>query len=59
MTLKSLPLSIAIILGSTSTAHALTVDELAAQFEAYKKQQDVKFSQLSSENSQLKHQNQY
>ncbi len=58
MKIKSLPLSIAIILGSTSAAQALTVDELAAQFESYKKQQEVKFNQLSSENSQLKQQNQ-
>ena len=58
MTLKSLPLCIAIILGSTSSAQAITVDELAAQFETYKKQQDIKFNQLSSENSQLKQQNQ-
>ena len=58
MILKSLPLTIAIVLNSTSIAQAITVDELAAQFEAYKKQQDVRFNQLSSENSQLKHQNQ-
>ena len=39
MKMKSLPLSIAILLGSTSVAQAITVDELAAQFEAYKKTQ--------------------
>ncbi|KAF3977508.1 MAG: porin [Methylococcales symbiont of Iophon sp. n. MRB-2018] len=39
------------------TAQALTVEELAAQFESYKKQQDVRFEQLSSENAQLKQQN--
>ena len=58
MKIKLLPLSIAIILGSTSTVQAITVDELAAQFEAYKKQQDVRFDQMSSENSRLRQQNQ-
>ena len=58
MKIKTLPLSIAIILSSTSIAQAITADELAAQFETYKKQQDLRFNQLSSENSQLKQQNQ-
>lgn len=58
MKIKFLPLSIAILLGSTSAAQAITVDELAAQFEAYKKTQDVKFDRLSSSNSALKRQNQ-
>lgn len=58
MKLKLLPFSIAILLGSTTNVQALTVDELAAQFEAYKKVQDAKFEQLSSENAQLQLQNQ-
>jgi uncharacterized protein YlxW (UPF0749 family) len=58
MKLTPLPLSIAILLSSTSIAQALTVDELAAQFEAYKKVQDAKFEQLSSKNAQLQLQNQ-
>lgn len=41
----------------SGTAHALTVEELAAQFEAYKKEQDSKFEQLSAENRSLKQQN--
>jgi len=57
MPLKTLSYSIALIIGSTSLAHAMTVDELAAQFETYKKQQAIKFNQLSTENSQLKQQN--
>ncbi|MCK5478519.1 MAG: hypothetical protein KAI44_06355 [Methylococcales bacterium] len=56
--MKSLPLSIAILLGSTSVAQAITVDELAAQFEAYKKTQDAKFDRLGSANTALKQQNQ-
>lgn len=58
MKLNPLSVAIALLIGSTSTAQALSVDELAAQFEAYKKVQDTKFNQLSSENSQLKQQNQ-
>ena len=57
MKLKTLPLSITLLLSSTSIAHALTVEELAAQFESYKKQQAVKFEQLSTENKQLKQKN--
>lgn len=56
MKLSPLTCTIALLLG-TSTAHALTVDELAAQFETYKKQQDIKFDRLSSENTALKKQN--
>ena len=58
MKFKSLPLAIAMILGSSSAAQALTVDELATQFEAYKKQQNIRFDRLSSENATLKQQNQ-
>ncbi len=58
MKLKKLSATFAFILGSISTAQALTVDELAAQFETYKIQQDIKFKQLSSENAALKQQNQ-
>lgn len=59
MKIKSIPLSIAIILGSSSSViQALTVDELATQFEAYKKEQNIKFERLSSENAALKKQNQ-
>ncbi len=56
MKLKHLPL--ALFLSTSSTAHALTVEELAEQFEAYKKEQDIKFDNLSSENASLKQQNQ-
>jgi len=56
--MKPLSLAITLLLGTSSSVHALTVDELAAQFESYKKQQDVKFNQLSSENTLLKQQNQ-
>jgi len=55
--MKLLSLSIALLLGASSTAQALTVDELAAQFESYKKQQDAKFEQLRSENADLKQKN--
>ncbi len=58
MTFKSLPLAISILLGSATAAHALTVDELAAQFEAYKKVQEKRFDQLNNENNYLKRQNQ-
>jgi hypothetical protein len=40
-------------------AQALTVEELAAQFEDFKKSQTEKFDQLSSENTSLKQQNQH
>jgi len=53
MKIKSLSLSIGLLLGSVTIAHALTVDELAAQFEAYKKVQDRKFDQLNNENNYL------
>ncbi len=56
--MKQLPLTIALLLGTSTSVHALTVDELARQFESYKKQQETKFEQLSSENSSLKRQNQ-
>lgn len=55
---KKLSLTIALLVGATSSVQALTVDELAAQFEAYKKQQNVRFNQLSQENQTLKQQNQ-
>jgi hypothetical protein len=55
---KKLSLAIALLAGSASSVQALTVDELAAQFEAYKKQQDVRFNQLNEENQSLKKQNQ-
>lgn len=58
MKLNTLSFSIAILLGSTSAAQALSVEELADQFEAYKKEQDVRFNQLSNENSSLKKENQ-
>ncbi|MCK5830687.1 MAG: hypothetical protein KAH20_10325 [Methylococcales bacterium] len=58
MKLKSLSLSITILLGSTSIAQAITVEELAEQFEAYKKVQDTRFNQLTSENDSLKKENQ-
>ncbi|MDQ7091001.1 MAG: porin [Methylococcales bacterium] len=41
----------------TSTAHAITADELAVQFEAYKKQQAIALEKISRENSSLKQQN--
>jgi len=56
--MKKLSFTIALLLGTSTSVQALTVDELAAQFEAYKKQQNAKFEQLSSENSSLKQQNQ-
>jgi len=43
---------------SLPAAQAMTVEELAAQFESYKIQQDAKFKKLSSENAQLIQQNQ-
>jgi regulator of replication initiation timing len=54
-----LSLSIALLLGTSSMAQALTVEELAAQFEGFKKSQTEKFDQLSSENTALKQQNQH
>ncbi len=41
---------------STSAVNALTIDELAAQFESYKKSQNAQFDQLRTENLQLKQQ---
>ncbi len=55
--MKKLSYSIALLLGTSMPVQALTVDELAAQFESYKKQQSVKFDQLSTENAHLKAQN--
>ena len=52
-----IPIAITALL-SLPAAQAMTVEELAAQFESYKIQQDAKFKQLSSENAQLKQQNQ-
>lgn len=45
------------ILAATSPAYAITVDELAEQFEAYKTQQAEEFSKLREENQQLKSKN--
>lgn len=56
--MKKISFAVALLLAASTSAQALTVDELAAQFEAYKKQQNAKFEQLSSENSALKQQNQ-
>ena len=53
---KSLLISIA-FLSALPTAHALSVDELAGQFEQYKQQQESRFQQLNSQNQQLKNQN--
>jgi cell division protein FtsB len=53
---RALPL-IAMLFLCLPTAQAMTVDELAAQFESYKKQQDARFEKLSTENVQLKQQN--
>jgi len=55
--MKLLPYTIALLLGTSLPAQALTVDELAAQFESYKKQQAAKFEKLSVENKNLKEQN--
>jgi hypothetical protein len=44
-------------LGTTTTANAMTVDELAAQFEAYKKQQAVELEKIRQKNDDLKAQN--
>ncbi|MCK5889153.1 MAG: hypothetical protein KAG19_04350 [Methylococcales bacterium] len=57
MQIKHISLSIALLLGTVSTAQAITVEELAEQFESYKKSQAIKFKQLSGENSSLKQQN--
>ena len=57
MKINYLPLSIALLLGTSPMAQALTVEELAAQFEEYKKTQAEKFDRLSSENVSLKQQN--
>lgn len=46
------------LLSCSMPSMAMTVQELAAQFEAYKKQQAEKFEQLSHENALLKEQNQ-
>lgn len=58
MKINYLPLSIALLLGTSPLAQALTVEELAAQFEDYKKSQADKFDRLRSENITLKQQNQ-
>lgn len=57
MKLLQQSLSIAFLLSINSNAQALTVDELAAQFESYKQQQEAKINQVISENKQLKSQN--
>jgi phosphate-selective porin len=57
MSLKPILLIASTLLINLSIAQAMTVDELAAQFESYKKQQDAKFEKLSSENTQLRQQN--
>ncbi len=46
------------LLCSPVLAHAMTVDELAAQFEAYKQQQANVLGKIVQENTQLKQQNQ-
>ncbi|BCG64036.1 MAG: hypothetical protein methR_P1801 [Methyloprofundus sp.] len=51
------PLVLASLLATTSTAQALTVDELAEQFEAYKQQQQQEFQKLRKENAELKSNN--
>jgi hypothetical protein len=50
-------LSIVLLLSANSSAQAITADELAAQFESYKQQQEQKINQVISENKQLKQQN--
>ncbi len=44
-------------ISATMPAHAITTDELAQQFEAYKMQQAAEFKKLSDENNQLKSKN--
>lgn len=44
-------------ISATMPAQAITVDELAQQFEAYKIQQAAEFKKLSDENNQLKSKN--
>ena len=59
MTLTKTHLAIAIpSLLLNSTAQAITVDELAAQFESYKKQQAIELKKIADENQDLKKQNQ-
>ncbi len=55
---RCLTLASSILFTAALPAHAITVEELATQFEAYKKQQNAKFEQLSRENIDLKKQNQ-
>lgn len=50
-------LLIAAFLATTSSVHALTVEELADQFENYKVQQAEEFKKLRQENEQLKSKN--
>ena len=60
MFLKPLPfstLSFLILSVLSPHTHALTVDELAAQFENYKKQQALEFEKIRSENKALVTQN--
>ena len=60
MFLKPLPfstLSFLILSVLSPHIHALTVDELAAQFESYKKQQALEFEKIRSENKALVTQN--
>lgn len=45
------------LLGTTTTAYAITVEELAAQFEAYKKQQEVELEKIREKNDDLKAEN--
>lgn len=55
---RLMKISIIAILVWSTNAQAMTVDELAAQFENYKKQQADEFNKIRSENAQLKAQNQ-
>ena len=50
----ALALILSALLIFASSAHALTVEELAEQFEAYKKQQAAEFDKLRQENEQLR-----
>ena len=52
-----LAIAVSSILGATSAA-AMTVDDLASQFEAYKKQQEIELSKIRQENATLKAENQ-
>ncbi|MCK4842126.1 MAG: hypothetical protein KAT04_09630 [Methylococcales bacterium] len=57
MKIKQLLLIPCLFIGLPGNLYALTVDELASQFESYKKQQATKFKQLSTKNHDLNQQN--